>query len=81
MSVKKSVSGGVTHYSLVPDSSNPSASAPTEEFRDFVRGLGEGQISAAVALGQFQRNVRQTVLSVAEGRVAQANDSGAVAGA
>lgn len=63
----KSESGGVTHYSLVRDPSVPDLPAPTTEFRDFVRRLGEVQISTAVALGQFQRAVERTLKSTTEG--------------
>jgi hypothetical protein len=66
VSIVESESGGVTHYRLIRDSSAPDLVSPTAEFRNFVRGLGEGQISTAVSLGQFQRAVERTLKGVAD---------------
>ena len=66
VSIVESESGGVTHYSLIRDSSAPGLASPTAKFQNFVRDLGEVQISTAVALGQFQRSVKRTLKGVTD---------------
>lgn len=68
MSITSSESGGVTHYSLIHDSSASALTSPTAGFQSFVRSLNEGPIYTAVALGQFQRVVEHKLRSVAEDR-------------
>ena len=68
MSIVRSESGGVSHYSLIRDSSASALASPTKEFQSFVRGLSQESISTAVALGQFQRAVERTLRDVARDR-------------
>jgi hypothetical protein len=69
VSMVESESGGVTHYSLIRDSSAPHLTSPTAEFQNFVRDSGEVQISTAVALGQFQRAIERTLRDVTDASV------------
>jgi hypothetical protein len=64
-------SGGVSHYTfeshIAPDQPDAiTLSPPSETFRNFVRGLGLRPVSTAVELGQFQRQLEQTLKVQAE---------------